>query len=133
MNLEENTPPPKSTILKTGKSVGVSIILTILLGSLGLFHSTIIGGLIMSFLFFPIVLVLFLSGNFSAAIILSLLFYPICIIWGIKAVKKYNLNLFNGKEASENIEYSTYNIIQFMLLSTFVFCLMYAIVDTFTK
>lgn len=64
------------------KSVGVSVVLTLLFGSLGLLYSTTIGGIFMIF-------VELAAGAFTFGI--GLIFTrPICIILGIIAVNRYN-------------------------------------------
>jgi hypothetical protein len=67
------------------KSMGVSIILTILFGPLGMFYSTIGGTIFM-------ILVNAVIGFFTAGIGL-LLTWPICIIWGAVSTSSYNKSL----------------------------------------
>jgi hypothetical protein len=64
------------------KNTGLSVLLTILFGSLGLLYSSIVGGIIM----FIVETVLFIPTLGLAAIVT----HPICVIWGIIAVKNHN-------------------------------------------
>lgn len=129
----DNQTRPQIIVARTQKSAGISIILTILFGSLGLFYSTISGGLIITFLFAPGLFVILAMGHYIAAILLALAFYPICIIWGVRAVNKYNDKLMKGEDTTESFEYSTYDIVMFLLMSAFAFCAIYAIADIFFK
>lgn len=129
----DNQTGPQIIVAKTQKSAGISIILTILFGSLGLFYSTISGGLIMTLLFAPGLLAILAMGHYVSAILLALAYYPICIIWGVRAVKKYNDKLMKGEDTTENYEYSVNDIVMFLLMSAFSFCAIYAIVDIFFK
>lgn len=71
----------KVIVLPT-KSVGLSLLLTILFGPLGMLYSTIGGGILM--LIISILLGVFTFG-WSA-----LITWPICVIWGAMAVNGYN-------------------------------------------
>jgi hypothetical protein len=83
---------------KSLKSKGLAVFLVILFGSLGLFYSSIIGGIIMT-LFFPLLVVLlFLSGHIFLAIGLCCMFYIICIIWAINAVNNYNNDVIQNSQ-----------------------------------
>ncbi|MBG0775538.1 MAG: hypothetical protein H0S85_03790 [Desulfovibrionaceae bacterium] len=72
-------------VVKSPKSVGISLILTFLLGPLGMFYSTILGGLIMSAL--TVVLGVLTLG------ISWWLTWPVCMLWGALAVGAYNRRL----------------------------------------
>ena len=129
----DNQTRPQIVVAQTTKSTGISILLILLFGPLGLFYSTIIGGLTMTFLFGPAVFVILLFGHFftATAIILLLLTYPICIIWGMRAVNTYNQKLLRGEQPTENFHFSIFDIVQFLLIGAFVFCYIYAVVDIF--
>jgi hypothetical protein len=87
-------------ITKSPKSIGISILLTILFGPIGLFYATVSGALIM--LLAPVlVLILFLIGliqdnpvlmNLSLGLLIffALTYWLISIIWGIISVNSYN-------------------------------------------
>lgn len=72
-------------VVTTTKSVGVSIILTVLFGALGMFYSTIWGAVIMIFL--SIIVIVATAG---LGLIIT---WPISIIWGAMAVSSYNKKL----------------------------------------
>lgn len=84
---------PQKIVVTSTKSMGISIILTVLFGPLGLFYSTIVGGIVM--------LIINLVVGFLTAGIGLLITWPICIIWGAVAVKSYNEAVRSG--ASVNI------------------------------
>jgi len=64
------------------KSVGTSLILTILFGPLGMLYSTIIGGIVMMILCF--------LAAFTTLGLGLMILWPICIIWGAMAANRYN-------------------------------------------
>ncbi|MGD0590121.1 MAG: hypothetical protein ABSA44_04905 [Bacteroidota bacterium] len=72
-------------VVKTEKSMGVTILLTILFGPLGMFYSTITGAIVMM-----IVSVLAAIVTLGFGLIIT---WPICIIWAAVATKNYNKNL----------------------------------------
>ena len=87
-------------VVKPVKSVGISIILTLVLGPIGLFYSTITGGIVMTFL--PFFLVIAALAGFTSdsshvsilslggLVIYALFWWLICIIWGVISVNQYN-------------------------------------------
>lgn len=70
------------------KNMGISIILTFLFGPLGMFYSTILGGIIMSVISLVVGIITFGIG--------FLLTWPICIIWGAVSTSLYNKKLLEG-------------------------------------
>lgn len=88
MNQELNTQNTSQHIVVTPtKSVGISLILTILFGPLGMLYSTVFGGIIM--LIVGLVIGFFTLG-FGVAIV-----WPISIIWGAMAVSGSNQKAIN--------------------------------------
>ena len=79
---------PQRVVVAPIKNVGVSIILTVLFGPLGMFYSTIWGGVVMT------ILTLFV-GFFSLGIGLIIM-WPICIVWGAIAARSYNKRMLAG-------------------------------------
>jgi len=77
-----NAPQQVVVVVKPVKSAGVAIILTVLFGPLGMFYSTIAGGIIMTIL--SLLVALFTLG---LGLIIT---WPICIIWGALAASSYN-------------------------------------------
>jgi hypothetical protein len=75
-------------VVSPTKSMGVSIILTILFGPLGMFYSTVSGALIMIVVSFAVSVLTFGLG--------LLLTWPISIIWGAAATSSYNKKLIAG-------------------------------------
>ena len=72
-------------VVKTQKSMGVTIILTIFFGPLGMFYSTITGAITM-------LIISLLVGLFTLGI--GLIFvWPVCIIWAAISTNAYNKNL----------------------------------------
>jgi hypothetical protein len=81
-----------ATIAVKGKSLVVSVLLTIFFGSLGLLYATIGGGLFMT-IGYPLIALLILQSAPTISILMLVFWYVISIIWGIVAVNKYNSNL----------------------------------------
>ncbi len=74
-------------IVKSQKSVGISLLLTFFFGPLGLFYSSVMGAIIM--------LVLGVTISLLTAGLGYVLVDLICMIWGAIAVSKYNKKLLN--------------------------------------
>ena len=72
-------------VVTSTKSVGISILLTVLFGPLGMLYSTIPGALVMIVLSAIVGLVTVGFG--------LLLTWPICVIWGAMAVNSFNTKL----------------------------------------
>lgn len=84
----DNKEFPRQIVVTPTKSVGISIILTVVFGPLGMFYSTIAGAIIM----------LIISGilgfvTFGYGLIIT---HPICVIWGALATHSYNKKLLQG-------------------------------------
>jgi hypothetical protein len=77
--------PGQVTVVTATKSMGVSILLTVLFGPLGMLYSTVIGAVIMG-------VVSLLVGIFTLGFGL-LITWPICIIWGAVATNTFNNEL----------------------------------------
>ncbi|MDA8959766.1 hypothetical protein N9F93_01010 [bacterium] len=76
---------PQIVIAKTEKSVGISLILTLLFGPLGMLYSTVMGGLVM-------IAVTILVGLFTFGFGLVFL-WPVYLIWGALAASSHNQKL----------------------------------------
>lgn len=77
--------PPQQTIIVMGqnqKSVGLAFILSFLFGPLGLFYSSVTGGIIMLIIDIPVAIFTLGFGLIFTNII--------CVIWAISAVNKHN-------------------------------------------
>ena len=80
-------------VTKPLKDMGLAIFLVVVFGGLGLFYSSIVGGIIMTF-FFPImILALFFLQQYALLIALCCFYYIICIIWAINGINQYNKNV----------------------------------------
>lgn len=87
-------------VVKPTKSLGISILLTLLFGPIGLFYASITGGLIMTLL--PVVLgvYLFLSvfsgdpfmffSSLGSLVIYGVLGWIVCLIWAAISITNYN-------------------------------------------
>ena len=84
-------PPNQVVIIGLPKSVGIAFILTFLFGPLGMFYSTVVGGIVM---FIPEIVV-FLIGilTFGVGFLLLFITRPICIIWAMIAASMHNNKL----------------------------------------
>lgn len=76
---------PKTIVVTSTKSVGMSIFLTILFGPLGMLYSTVRGAIIMM-----IASIVLGAVTFGLGLLIA---WPISIIWGARATKSYNQNL----------------------------------------
>ena len=72
-------------IVKTTKSMGVTILLTFLFGPLGMVYSTVAGAIVMIIVSVLVALITLGFGLFIT--------WPICIIWAAIATNNYNRNL----------------------------------------
>ena len=82
-------------IVVQGKSLVASVLLTIFMGSIGLFYSTIFGGIFMTIIY-PVIALLILTSAPGITILMLIFWYFICVIWGIVAVNQYNSKLVKG-------------------------------------
>jgi len=87
-NQNIQNPQPQRVIVQSTKSVGTSALLAFLFGPLGLFYSTVTGGLVM-------LVVSFVVGFFTLGFGL-LITWPACIVWAIIAANSYNKKLTGG-------------------------------------
>jgi hypothetical protein len=78
----EQQPHRPVTVVVPTKSIGISIILTVLFGPLGIFYSSIVGGAVM-------LVISVLVGIFTLGFGLFVT-WPICVFWGAIAAKNYN-------------------------------------------
>lgn len=98
-------------VTKSTKSKGIAILLVAFLGPIGMFYSTILGGVIMT-LGAPLMLyALFAKAAFShseifvlIAIIWAFIAYIFCFLWAVSAVDNYNYKII--QEANPNVQYS---------------------------
>jgi hypothetical protein len=77
----------RQVVVYPQKSMGVTIILTILFGPLGMFYSTIVGGVVM-------LIVSLLVAIFTLGVGLFIT-WPICIIWAAVATNSHNKKIQN--------------------------------------
>jgi hypothetical protein len=80
MNQDQIT--EKKVVIYPQKSMGVSILLTIFFGPLGMFYSTISGGIIM-------LILCVLAAIFTLGLGIFIL-WPICVIWAAVATNNHN-------------------------------------------
>ncbi len=97
-------------LVRIEKSVGIAIILTLLLGPIGLFYSTVAGGFTMLAVSAVLVVKFFMNPldlSFLAILfILTPIYWIICLAWAIFAVLEYNDKLrtktiAHGRESSQ--------------------------------
>ena len=75
----------QTIIVKAEKSMGITILLTILFGPLGMLYSTVTGAIVMIIVNVVVAIITLGFGLFIT--------WPVCIIWGAVATNKYNKNL----------------------------------------
>ena len=101
-------------VTKSLKSKGLAMLLVAFLGPIGMFYSTILGGIVMT-LGTPILLYgLLAKAAFShseifvvIAIIWAFIAYILCFLWSVSAVENYNNRIM--QEANPDIVYSESN------------------------
>ena len=76
-------------VVTSTKSVGISILLTLIFGSIGMFYSTVKGAIIMTLLTVVLAIV-FIASNPALLIAHFPAMWLISIIWGAMAVNSYN-------------------------------------------
>ena len=81
---------PQTVVTTSTKSMGVSMILTVLFGPLGMLYSTILGGVIMC-------IISAIVGFVTLGIGL-IITWPICVIWAAVATSSFNKKLLQGKK-----------------------------------
>jgi len=86
-----NKQPQKFISIPT-KNIGLSIILTVLFGPLGMLYSTISGGIIM-------LVISFIIAIFTLGLGLMII-WPICIIWGAVSTSSYNQKLLSSQSST---------------------------------
>lgn len=85
MESQQTLTQPQTVIAIAPKSIGVSLILTFLFGSIGMLYSTVIGAVIM------MVIELFVAiFTLGLGLIIT---HPICMVWGAIAASNYNKKL----------------------------------------
>lgn len=100
-------------VVKSTKSVGVGILLTLLLGPIGLFYSSVWGGIIMTLGPILFIVIFFLGMSIGSEIIQLMagitiiifwaLWWLICIIWSAVAINQYNRRIMS--QSIHNIPY----------------------------
>lgn len=87
-------------IAKSTKSIGISVFLVAIFEPLGMFYSTIGGGILMTILAPIIFVILLLTSNLGSLLLLAILYYPICMIWAASAANKYNQKIISQTQNS---------------------------------
>lgn len=82
-------------ITRSPKSIGLGLILTLVLGPIGLLYATVSGGIIMIIVDSIFALVGLFTLGFSLFVTIPIV-NLICMIWAYVKIKKYNEALFSG-------------------------------------
>jgi len=75
----------QTIIVKAEKSMGITILLTIFFGPLGMLYSTVTGAIVMIIVNVIVAIITLGFGLFIT--------WPVCIIWAAIATNKYNKSL----------------------------------------
>ena len=75
----------QTIIVKAEKSMGITILLTILFGPLGMLYSTVTGAIVMIIVNVVVAIITLGFGLFIT--------WPVCFIWAAIATNKYNKSL----------------------------------------
>lgn len=104
-------------VVKSTKSVGLGILLTLLFDPIGLFYSTVWGGIIMTFCPILILGITFLGIGTESELIVAIsavatigylvFWWLICMIWSAIAIRQYNKKILN--QSNYNISYYPVN------------------------
>lgn len=86
---------PQIIIAQSPKSLGIGLILTALFGGLGMFYSSITGGIIMSIV--EGITFLITVCTFGFGLILFIPVHIVSMVWTAIAINSYNKNLFSGQ------------------------------------
>lgn len=86
---------PQYIIARSPKSLGLALILTLVLGPIGLLYATVSGGIIMIVVDTIFAVVGLLTLGFSLFVTIPIVNF-ICMIWAYVKVKKYNQDLLSG-------------------------------------
>ena len=83
--MTEATATQQVIVVGTPKSVGISVLLTIFLGPIGMLYSTVTGAIVMVMICAIAAVLTFGFG--------LLLTWPICVLWGALAASSHNKRL----------------------------------------
>lgn len=86
---------PQVIIAQSPKSLGLGLMLTALFGGLGMFYSSITGGIIMSIV--EGITFLIAVCTFGFGLILFIPVHIVAMVWTAIAINKYNQNLYAGR------------------------------------
>ena len=86
---------PQYIIARSPKSLGLALILTLVLGPIGLLYATVSGGIIMIVVDTIFAVIGLLTLGFSLFVTIPII-NLICMIWAYVKVKKYNQDLLSG-------------------------------------
>ena len=95
--MTDNRELPRQIVVTPTKSVGISIILTVLFGPLGMFYSTIWGAIIMLIISGVIGVVTFGYG--------LMITHPICVIWGRSLLIHTTINFLKVSGSPDSPQY----------------------------
>lgn len=108
-------------IVKSPKSTGIAILLTLLFGPIGLFYASVAGGIILTFVVPAVLITLIFFGAFQSDELLvtsliltfaiAIFYWLICIIWAVIAVQDYNKHLDEDYKRQQSLN-SPYNASQ---------------------
>lgn len=105
-------------VTKSPKSYGIAILLILLFGPIGLFYSTVLGGIIMTFIVPLFIATLVLTGTIPLAAIgifivaICVFYYLILFVWCITGIASYNKKILENSykldylQSNENNDHS---------------------------
>lgn len=109
-------------LVKSYKSAGIAILLTILFGPIGLFYASVTAGLTMT-VFVPILLlsivllayhtdVVLLDYSLIVVLLVGIFYWLICLIYAVTAVQAYNRKIEEEYERQQKIHNDTKQSVQ---------------------
>ena len=82
-------------VMKSPKSLGIGLILTFLLGPIGLFYASIFGGIVMLVVSGIFAVIGFITAGISLVVTAPLV-NIVCMIWAYVKINSYNKALMAG-------------------------------------
>ena len=111
-----NSPPPPQTVVVVGKSksVGLAFVLTFLFGPLGLFYSSVVGGVVM-------LIITVIIGIISFGFLAFLTWIP-CIIWGVVSANNANKKMLDDVKMNDSTQIRDQEILDYTNEKETSFC-----------
>ncbi len=108
------TSPQTVVVVGKSKSVGLAFVLTFLFGPLGLFYSSVVGGVVM-------LIITVIIGIISFGFLAFLTWIP-CIIWGVVAANNANKKMLDAVKMNDSTQIRDQEILDYTNEKETSFC-----------